>query len=55
MMRIDDDTSGALHAMWSNHQHDEDCPGRGGGGQYPSAVVHDGTLYALYSMGKEDI
>jgi len=29
--------------------------GRGGGGQYPSAVVHEGTLYVLYSMGKEDI
>lgn len=25
------------------------------GGQYPSAVVHDGTLYVLYSMGKEAI
>jgi len=29
--------------------------GRGGGGQYPSALVHEGKLYALYSMGKEDI
>jgi len=29
--------------------------GRGGGGQYPSAVAHGGTLYVLYSMGKEDI
>jgi len=29
--------------------------GRGGGWQYPSAIVHDGTLYVLYSMGKEDI
>lgn len=29
--------------------------GRGGGAQYPSALVHDGQLYVLYSMGKEDI
>jgi hypothetical protein len=29
--------------------------GRGGGAQYPSAVVHDGVLYVQYSMGKEDI
>jgi len=29
--------------------------GRGGGGQYPSALVHEGILYVLYSMGKEDI
>ena len=29
--------------------------GRGGGAQYPSAVVHEGTLYVHYSMGKEDI
>jgi len=29
--------------------------GRGGGGQYPSAVAHGDTLYVLYSMGKEDI
>jgi len=29
--------------------------GRGGGGQYPSALVHDGLLYVLYSMGKEDV
>jgi hypothetical protein len=29
--------------------------GRGGGGQYPSALVHDGRLYVIYSMGKEDI
>ena len=29
--------------------------GRGGGGQYPSALVHDGMLHVLYSMGKEDI
>jgi len=32
-----------------------DVFGRGGGGQYPSALVHEGTLYVLYSMGKEDI
>ena len=29
--------------------------GRGGGGQYPSALVHDRRLYVLYSMGKEDV
>jgi hypothetical protein len=29
--------------------------GRGGGGQYPSALVHGSTLYVQYSMGKEDI
>lgn len=29
--------------------------GRGGGAQYPSAMVHEGTLYVQYSMGKEDI
>ena len=29
--------------------------GRGGGGQYPSALAHDGVLYVLYSMGKEDV
>jgi len=29
--------------------------GRGGGGQYPSALAHDGRLYVLYSMGKEDV
>jgi hypothetical protein len=29
--------------------------GRGGGAQYPSAIVHEGTLHVLYSMGKEDI
>ncbi len=29
--------------------------GRSGGGQYPSATVHEGVLYVLYSMGKEDI
>ena len=29
--------------------------GRGGGGQYPSALVHEGILYVQYSMGKEDI
>ena len=29
--------------------------GRGGGGQYPSALVRDGYLYVLYSMGKEDV
>ncbi len=29
--------------------------GRGGGGQYPSAIVHEDVLYVLYSMGKEDI
>ena len=29
--------------------------GRGGGGQYPSATVHNGTLYVQYSMGKEEI
>ncbi len=33
----------------------ENVKGRGGGGQYPSAIVHDGVLYVLYSMGKEDI
>jgi len=29
--------------------------GRGGGGQYPSAIAQKDTLYVLYSMGKEDI
>ena len=29
--------------------------GRGGGAQYPSAVVHKGVLYVQYSMGKEDV
>lgn len=29
--------------------------GRDGGGQYPSGLVHEGRLYVLYSMGKEDI
>jgi hypothetical protein len=29
--------------------------GRGGGGQYPSALVHGKHLYVLYSMGKEDV
>jgi len=29
--------------------------GRGGGGQYPSGLVHKGRLFVLYSMGKEDI
>jgi len=29
--------------------------GRGGGAQYPDALVRNGTLYVLYSMGKEDI
>jgi len=29
--------------------------GRGGGAQYPDAIVHDGTLYVLYSVGKEDV
>ncbi len=29
--------------------------GRGGGAQYPSALVHDGVLYVQYSMGKEDV
>jgi hypothetical protein len=29
--------------------------GRGGGGQYPSSLVHNERLYVLYSMGKEDI
>ena len=29
--------------------------GRGGGGQYPSGLVHNGRLYVLYCMGKEDI
>lgn len=29
--------------------------GRGGGGQYPSGLVHGGRLHVLYSMGKEDI
>lgn len=29
--------------------------GRGRGAQYPSALVHDGRLHVLYSMGKEDI
>jgi len=29
--------------------------GRGGGGQYPSAIVHDDRLYVQYSMGKEDV
>jgi len=29
--------------------------GRGRGAQYPSALVHDGRLHVLYSMGKEDV
>ncbi|MFO7871487.1 MAG: exo-alpha-sialidase [Kiritimatiellia bacterium] len=29
--------------------------GRGGGGQYPSAMVKDGILYVQYTMGKEDV
>jgi len=29
--------------------------GRGGGGQYPDALIHAGQLHVLYSMGKEDI
>ncbi|MFW5803433.1 MAG: exo-alpha-sialidase [Verrucomicrobiota bacterium] len=29
--------------------------GRGGGAQYPSAAIGNGTLYVQYSMGKEDI
>lgn len=29
--------------------------GRGGGGQYPSGLVHSKHLYVLYSMGKEDV
>ncbi len=29
--------------------------GRGGGGQYPSALTHDEDLYVLHSIGKEDI
>ncbi len=29
--------------------------GRGGGAQYPNLLVHDGSLYVLYSMGKEAI
>ena len=29
--------------------------GRGVGAQYPSAVAHDGSLYVLHSVGKEDI
>lgn len=29
--------------------------GRGGGGQYPCALAHDGRLYVVHSMGKEDI
>ncbi|MBT3376447.1 MAG: hypothetical protein HN742_41770 [Lentisphaerae bacterium] len=33
----------------------KDVKGRGGGGQYPDAVVHGDTLYVLYSMGKEDV
>ncbi len=32
-----------------------DVIGRGGGGQYPSARIHEHTLYVQYSMGKEDI
>ena len=29
--------------------------GRGGGGQYPDAIVREGVLHVIYSMGKEDI
>ena len=32
-----------------------DVKGRGGGGQYPDALIHNGELHVLYSMGKEDI
>ena len=32
-----------------------DVRGRGGGAQYPSAIVRQGILYVQYSMGKEDI
>jgi hypothetical protein len=30
-------------------------PGRGQGCQYPAAMVRDGVLYVIYSIGKEDI
>jgi len=30
-------------------------PGRGAGCQYPAAMVDDGMLYVIYSIGKEDI
>ncbi|MBT7161142.1 MAG: hypothetical protein HN904_00115 [Victivallales bacterium] len=30
-------------------------PGRGQGCQYPAAMLKDGTLYVIYSIGKEDI
>lgn len=29
--------------------------GRGPGAHYPSAIVRDGYLYALYTVGKEDV
>jgi len=29
--------------------------GRGAGCQYPAALRHDGKLYVIYSIGKEDI
>lgn len=32
-----------------------DVSGRGGGAQYPSAIVVSDKLYVAYSMGKEDI
>jgi hypothetical protein len=30
-------------------------PGRGAGCQYPAAMVRNGMLYVVYSIGKEDI
>ncbi len=29
--------------------------GRGVGAQYPSAIVHEGSLYVLHTIGKEDV
>jgi predicted neuraminidase len=29
--------------------------GRGIGAQYPSAIIHGGVLYVLYTVGKEDV
>ena len=33
----------------------EEVPGRGGGPQYPSALIEKDRLYVMYSLGKEDI
>lgn len=40
----------------AHHHRVEGIKGRGtGGAQYPNALVHDGMLYVIHSMAKEDI